>query len=126
MDGLHFNEVENLPSNIQVHQSQITELILNEGSPIYSNQDPPFPEHQFTEEEKCNLFFSISHFVNETAIEGEKYSNVVFVDELSVVRSTGPLNSRDMGEEIPITLNTSTTTESLLNRSNRSRRKSRQ
>ncbi|KAF7490073.1 FUN14 domain-containing protein 1 [Sarcoptes scabiei] len=31
-----------------------------------------------------------------------------------------------MGEEIPITLNTSTTTESLLNRSNRSRRKSRQ
>ncbi|OTF72889.1 hypothetical protein BLA29_000066 [Euroglyphus maynei] len=115
IDGLRFDGLENIPSDTHRYQSKVIEAILGVNHESYTDT---FPEHQFTEDEKCNLFFTISHSVNKTALMDEKHSNIVIVNEPPMARigvpnlNAAPPTIRDMGNEIPL----KTTTESTDNK----------
>lgn len=66
-----------------------------------SDNLPAFPEDQFTEDEKCNLFFVISHVVNFTALETEKGESVYFVQQ-NIGKSQAVPTTRDIGDNVVI------------------------
>ena len=105
LDGVRFDGMENIPSEIQMHQSKVINAILGNNHESYSD---PFPEHQFTEDEKCNLFFTISHCINDTATANENQLNIVTINEPPMARmgapnlNVAPPSIRDMGNEIPL------------------------
>ncbi len=56
---------------IETYHKRITDQIL----PSTSEESTDFPEETLTEDEKCALFYSISHTVNETAMYDEDIHN---------------------------------------------------
>lgn len=94
-DGLKYNGNENSQSNLEFKHSELTRAILTD----QSAELPPFPENQLTEDEKCNLFFTISHVVNTTALKDEESKYVYW----AMPQKTAKAPSRNMGEEVVLT-----------------------
>jgi hypothetical protein len=65
IDGLKFNGRANAQSNIEMMHRRITDQIVP--SATFIGNEVTFPEDALTEGEKCALFFTISHTINETA-----------------------------------------------------------
>lgn len=119
--GIFFTGFDNYISNIYFHQAKISEIILLEDyEQPYS--ESYFPEHQFTESEKCNLFFTISHFINNTALSDDDDSNDIYFDPItttnnhnhipmvkSVKGNLAASSRKDFLTEIPIKSTTQTT-----------------
>ncbi|CAG2177223.1 unnamed protein product, partial [Oppiella nova] len=66
IDGLHLNGVVNIQSQIEMKHRRITEEIMK-SSTESGIGNVEFPEEILTEDEKCALFYTLSHTVNETA-----------------------------------------------------------
>jgi hypothetical protein len=65
IDGLQTFGGENAQSNVEMLHRRITDQIVPSETIIGS--EVLFPEDALTEDEKCALFFTISHTINETA-----------------------------------------------------------
>ncbi|XP_054166899.1 uncharacterized protein LOC128964334 [Oppia nitens] len=66
IDGLHLTGNNNQQSQVEMKHRRITEEIIEWGG-VSAADAPEFPEEVLTEDEKCALFFALSHTVNETA-----------------------------------------------------------
>lgn len=90
MDGIGGN---NLQSNLEFQHGKLTEAILssfNANNPLIQ-----FKEEQLSNDEKCNLFFTLSHMVNQTATDEDHVKDVYYPTP-----KTAKAPSRDMGTEI--------------------------
>lgn len=104
-DGVSYNGLSYFITNIGFQQSEITKaILLEDNEPMFAESN--FPEHQFTENEKCNLFFTISHFINYTALAGENENNTYVIPDFpqtsgkdTVVNTS---QRKDFSTEIPI------------------------
>jgi hypothetical protein len=70
IDGLQLIGKENAQSKIEMIRSRITDQIVPSGNEV------TFPEDALTEDEKCALFFTISHTINETARYDKDIKNI--------------------------------------------------
>lgn len=103
MDGIHWNGEENIQSNLEYTHSLVTNVILT----AKSQPDPVSQalEASLTEDEKCTLFFTLSHSVNQTALETEDELNTYVQKEHNFAKAP----ARDMGTDIPLPERKSTT-----------------
>ncbi|CAG2115865.1 unnamed protein product, partial [Medioppia subpectinata] len=71
IDGLHLTGLVNMQSQIEMKHRRITEEIMGQsvsaGGSGVSVSPLDFPEDALTEDEKCQMFYTLSHTVNETA-----------------------------------------------------------
>ena len=101
MDGLKYNGRYNIQSNTEFQHSLLTNVILSkEKTPT---QVATFLEDQLSDDEKCNLFFTMSHSINETALENEQTINTYMSSNFHKAKAPA-VPSRHLGDEVPITV----------------------
>lgn len=81
---------------MELHHTKLTDAILSEDG---DNEELVFDERQLSHDEKCNLFYSLSHTVNHTALEDEPSDNI---ETFYSVSRSAPAPVRNLGTEIPI------------------------
>ena len=105
IDGVRYNGHGNVQSTLEFQHAELTRGLLSG----YSDQLPDFPENQLTEDEKCSLFFTLSHVVNVTALHNEEEAQVYW----SIPQKTAKAPARDMGKEIVLTTEKPTTVKAV-------------
>lgn len=100
-DGLHLVNGQNQQSTVEYQHGLLTQSILSQKAPVV-----PFPEELiFTENEKCNLFFTLSHVVNKTVLPGEPLDNTRLVQNKSKMSKSQPVLS-DKDKQAKLTTTT--------------------
>lgn len=86
-DGVHLQNGKNTQSPIEFSHGQLTEAILSQKEP----RIPSLETDVFTEGEKCNLFFTLSHAINKTALPDEPLHNTRYVESRAKFAKSQPV-----------------------------------